>query len=360
MAPERLVLFRTRTILKILFVALAVFAAIELISIARQVITWILISLFLALALNPVVEFFGRRGIRRRPLAIGLTYLLVFALIAALGGTFVPILVDEVNDFAEAVPGYVNDLTEGRGRLGFLEREYHIVERIQDSVSEGGAARILGFSGAAISVTKGVVTAVVATITIAVLTFFMLLEGPMWLERVLRADAARGAAAMAQRRLPDLPHRRRLRERGAPDRARRRRDLVDPAHRPRRPVCDRARARRGAARPDPARRRDDRHRVDRDDRLPHVVCPRRGDRARVLHPLPAGRKPRHLPRDLLADGAALAPGDPDRGADRGLAGRDSRCARRHPGRRCSPGDPRRLPAASTSPPQPTQETAESA
>jgi predicted PurR-regulated permease PerM len=183
MAPERLVLFRTRTILKILFVALAVFAAIELISIARQVITWILIALFLALALNPVVEFFGRRGIRRRPLAIGLTYLLLFGLIAALGGTFVPILVDEVNDFADAVPGYVNDLTEGRGRLGFLEREYHIVERIQDSVSEGGAARILGFSGAAISVTKGVVTAVVATITIAVLTFFMLLEGPMWLER---------------------------------------------------------------------------------------------------------------------------------------------------------------------------------
>jgi predicted PurR-regulated permease PerM len=183
MAPERLVLFRTRTILKILFVALAVFATIELIAIARQVITWILIALFLALALNPAVEFFVRRGIKRRPLAIGLTYLLLFAVIAALGGTFVPILIDEVNEFADAVPGYVDDLTEGRGRLGFLEREYHIVDRIEDAVSQGGASRILGFSGAALSITKGVVTAVVATITIAVLTFFMLLEGPAWIER---------------------------------------------------------------------------------------------------------------------------------------------------------------------------------
>ena len=181
--PERLVLFRTRTILKILFVALAVIAVIEVISIARQVITWILIALFLALALNPVVEFFIRHGIRRRVLAIGVTYLLLLGAIAALGGTFVPILVDEVNDFVDAVPGYVDDLTEGRGRLGFLERDYNIVERVQDAVSDGGAGRILGFSGAALSITRGVITIVIATITIAVLTFFMLLEGPAWLDR---------------------------------------------------------------------------------------------------------------------------------------------------------------------------------
>ena len=32
--------------------------------------------------------------------------------------------------------------------------------------------------------TKGVVTAVIATVTIAFLTFFMLLEGPAWVERI--------------------------------------------------------------------------------------------------------------------------------------------------------------------------------
>jgi predicted PurR-regulated permease PerM len=185
MAPERVFLLRTQTILKILVVALAVFAAIRVLEIAQQVITWVLIALFLALALNPVVEFLIRRGVRRRGLAIGLTYLLVLAGIGALGGTFVPILVDEVSDFADAVPGYVDDLTEGRGRLGFLERDYQIVDRVEDALAEGGAGRILGVSGTALSVTKGVVTAIVATITIAVLTFFMLLEGPTWINRFL-------------------------------------------------------------------------------------------------------------------------------------------------------------------------------
>ena len=42
---------------------------------------------------------------------------------------------------------------------------------------------MLGLSGTAVAVTKGVITVIVATITIAFLTFFMLLEGPAWMER---------------------------------------------------------------------------------------------------------------------------------------------------------------------------------
>ena len=38
--------------------------------------------------------------------------------------------------------------------------------------------------GAAISITKSVISLVVATITIAFLTFFMLLEGPTWMDRI--------------------------------------------------------------------------------------------------------------------------------------------------------------------------------
>jgi predicted PurR-regulated permease PerM len=97
----------------------------------------------------------------------------------------VPTLVGEVNDLVDATPGYVEDLTEGRGPLGFLERDYQIVERVRDALEQGGAGSLLGYSGTALAVTKGVVTAVVATITIAVLTFFMLLEGGTWVNRSL-------------------------------------------------------------------------------------------------------------------------------------------------------------------------------
>jgi predicted PurR-regulated permease PerM len=184
MVPERVVRFRARTVLSVLGIVLAVVAVLQLLWLARQVLTWILIAVFLAVALNPLVEFFRHRGIRRRGLAIGLTYLLVLGVIVALGGTFIPTLVDEVNSFIEAVPGYVEEITEGRGRLGFLEADYQIVERVREAVRGDVVGRVLGFSGTALAVTKGVVTAVVAVITIVVLTFFMLLEGPRWIERL--------------------------------------------------------------------------------------------------------------------------------------------------------------------------------
>ena len=180
---ERIVRFRVRTVLAVLGIVLAVVALLQLIWLARQVLTWVVIALFLAVALNPLVEFVRRRGIRRRGLAIGVTYLLVFAVVAALGGTFIPTLADEVNDFIDALPGFVQDLTQGRGRLGFLETRYHLVERVREA-AQGDIGRVIGISGAALAVTKGVVTAIIATITIVVLTFFMLLEGPRWIERL--------------------------------------------------------------------------------------------------------------------------------------------------------------------------------
>src|SRR5919106_3802645 len=164
MPPERIVRVRARTVLAVLGIILAVAATLQLLWMAKQVLTWILIALFLALALDPAVEFLVKRGIRRRALAIGTTYLLLFIGVAGLGVSFIPTLVGEVNDFVDAVPGFVEDLTEGRGRLGFLQTDYQIVDRVEEIVQSTEISRILGFSGTAIAVTKGVVTAIVATI----------------------------------------------------------------------------------------------------------------------------------------------------------------------------------------------------
>jgi predicted PurR-regulated permease PerM len=181
--PERLVRFRPRTILAILAIVLSVALALQVIWLARQVLSWILISVFLALALNPTVEWFQRRGVRRRGFAAALTYLVTLSGLTFIGALFIPTLVEQVNEFVDAVPGYVEDLTAGRGRLGFLEREFEITDRVRSAIEDGGASRILGLSGTALAITKGVVTAVVATVTIAFLTLFMLLEGPRWVER---------------------------------------------------------------------------------------------------------------------------------------------------------------------------------
>ncbi len=179
-----MVRFSVRTVLAVIGLVIAAWALLSIVVITRQVITWILVSIFLALALNPAVEWFMRRGVKRRGYAAGLTYVLALGAIAAIGYAFIPTLVDQVNEFVKALPGYVDDLTKGRGRLGFLQTKYHLVDKIRSSVNEGGASKLLGLTGTAISITKGVVALVIAIITIAFLTFFMLLEGPAWMERI--------------------------------------------------------------------------------------------------------------------------------------------------------------------------------
>lgn len=184
MVPERLVSFRVRTILTVLGLALAVAFLLEVVMVASQVLAWIFISLFLALALNPAVDWLQRHGLRSRLLATTVAFLGALAAIAGIGALFVPTLVDQVNDFVNALPGYVEDITQGRGPLGFLETEYQVVEKVRAAVEDGGASKLLGLSGTALAVTKGVITLIIATITIAFMTFFMLLEGPAWMERL--------------------------------------------------------------------------------------------------------------------------------------------------------------------------------
>jgi predicted PurR-regulated permease PerM len=180
---ERLVRFRPRTVLVVLGIILAAVVMIQVVQVAKGVLIWVFVAAFLAAALNPAVEWLLAHGVRRRGLAVAVTYVSTLLAIAALGATFVPILVENVNNFVDAVPGYVEDLTRGRGRLGFLERDYGITQKVREAIQDGGATKILGISGTALAVTKSVVSAVVAIVTIAFLTLFMLLEGPAWVER---------------------------------------------------------------------------------------------------------------------------------------------------------------------------------
>ncbi len=180
---DRIVHFRPRTIFLILWILLVVGVVLWVIWTARHVVIWILISVFLALALNPLVEWLRRRGIRRRGLAAAVAYLFAFAVVAGIAAAFVPTLVEQVNSFAGKVPDYIDDLTKGRGRLGFLETRYHVVEKVRSAVERGGVQRFTIGAGAALEVTRSVLTTVAGVITIVFMTFFMLLEGPQWVER---------------------------------------------------------------------------------------------------------------------------------------------------------------------------------
>jgi predicted PurR-regulated permease PerM len=181
-AQERVVYVRPRTILVVLGILLATLGILAFVYLAWHVITWILIAVFLALALNPAVEFFERHGLRRG-YSTALVVILALAVITGLGFLLVPPLVEQVRSFVDYVPQVVDDLTAGRGPFGFLETKYEIVERVQDAVHKQGAGGVLGVTGAGLAVARGVVTAVAGAVAIGFLTFFMLLDGPRMIDR---------------------------------------------------------------------------------------------------------------------------------------------------------------------------------
>ena len=70
MLDERLVRFRPRAILTVIGVVLAAAIVLQVLWVTRSVIIWVLIAVFLAMALNPAVELLVGRGMRRGP-AVG-------------------------------------------------------------------------------------------------------------------------------------------------------------------------------------------------------------------------------------------------------------------------------------------------
>ena len=77
-----------------------------------------------------------------------------------------------------------HQITTGRGRLGFLQTKYHLVDKAREALHNGGAKKLFGLSNTAVAVTKGVITAIVGFVTVVFMTFFMLLEGPQWVDRI--------------------------------------------------------------------------------------------------------------------------------------------------------------------------------
>jgi predicted PurR-regulated permease PerM len=184
--PEaRVVKLRPQTVFLVIGLTVLVGFALLLVYLAWNVLTWILIALFLAIALNPAVEYFERRGMKRH-WAASLVFVLALLALTGIGFLVIPPLVTQVTDFVNAVPDFVDDITAGRGPFGWLQDEYQIVDRIREAIERQGAAGVLGLSEPFLDVVRSVVTAVVGTITVIFLTYFMLLEGPRTIDGFLR------------------------------------------------------------------------------------------------------------------------------------------------------------------------------
>jgi predicted PurR-regulated permease PerM len=174
-----------RQIVRIVLIVVAVAVCLYLIYQVRKPLTWLGISVFLALALAGPVNRLNRH--MRRGFAIALVYLGLLAVPFALIALIVPPFITEGNNFANNLPRYSRDVThfvERNERLRELNKDYDITEKLQDEADKlpsklGGAATTLRDVGIAI------VNSLFALITILVLTAFMLGSGRQWVEAAL-------------------------------------------------------------------------------------------------------------------------------------------------------------------------------
>ena len=89
---------------------------------ARGVIILIVVSLFLAIGLNPLVEWLMARDMRRGP-AIGIVFLIVIGAFVGFGFAVVPPVVEQSDAFVQELPAYLDDL-RGNPTVRAIDESY--------------------------------------------------------------------------------------------------------------------------------------------------------------------------------------------------------------------------------------------
>lgn len=175
----------SRTIIRIILIVFGMVALAGLIGLIAHALVIIFISFFLALALNPAVSWIARRLKREsRALATGIAYLIVLILLTFFFILVIPPLVRQTVDFIKDVPQTIQDFTaEDSAFSDFIDRN-HLNGQVE-SLTQDFSNKFKNVGEPVLSTAGAVGTAFVSAITVLVMTFMMLVEGPAWFEKIV-------------------------------------------------------------------------------------------------------------------------------------------------------------------------------
>lgn len=122
--------------------------AVQTVLRVSSMLTLLLLAVFIAISLEPLVGWFTRRGLRRGwAVAIVLT-----GFIVVLGGFLalvIPPVAKEMSALVDAVPGWLQQVHDHQSAIGRLEDRYHLVEKAKQQIGSGnGASGLAGESWA--------------------------------------------------------------------------------------------------------------------------------------------------------------------------------------------------------------------
>jgi predicted PurR-regulated permease PerM len=167
-----------RTILATIGLILATVVTVLFIMRVEQVLVWMLIALFFTVALFPLVGWVQRHVTWcRRSLATLLVFLVVLLVAGGLLTAFAVPLASQGTDLAGQLPGIVADARAGRGPVGDLLERTNALQFVQNN-EDRIRAFATGLGTPALNLLRGLGTGVVAAVTIFVLSYLAVLEGP--------------------------------------------------------------------------------------------------------------------------------------------------------------------------------------
>lgn len=178
--PRRVeVTITTRTLVRLLITLTLFLFLVYVLWQVRAVGELILISGFLALALNPLVTVLARRLGDRRGIAAVIVVLGVIALLVVFLAAVLTPLYEEVRSFAQRAPNLLNELQHW-GPFARMDAKYNLIERLSQGAEEY-SGRLPSQADNLLGVASAVVAGFGKAITVLFMTLFLLLEIPRFL-----------------------------------------------------------------------------------------------------------------------------------------------------------------------------------
>lgn len=137
---------------------------------AGSALVLIVISLFLAVGLNPAVEALQNRNMPRR-LAITIVFLGVIGVFVGFGLAIVPPLTEQTTGFIQQLPEYVQQV-QNHPLIRSVDQQYQVLDKVQNYITSGNLASQM--FGGLLGVAGVVLSAVFSALTILVLTLYFL------------------------------------------------------------------------------------------------------------------------------------------------------------------------------------------
>jgi predicted PurR-regulated permease PerM len=141
----------------------------------RSFFIMLLISLFLSFAIEPAVNRLERGGMRRG-VGTGLVFVAIVLALAGFGYAMGRVLSDQVSEFVDDAPGYIDDAEDWFNDNG-IEVNF---DDLQEQFVQGGDAQRFAqnLASGAVDIGATVANTVFQIFTIGLFTFYLVAEGP--------------------------------------------------------------------------------------------------------------------------------------------------------------------------------------